>query len=152
MCYNDLHTASVLLEKYPQVQLMGWTALKIGTFLSSKLLFGVNKTVRQAALIREKSFVTLMNHSKELKNLHSSWVDPNNRSVIDLLTPQELYDEYPRVKYLDWTASRIGLFLNTELLIGVKNGTGRPSLIARPTFVSLIDHANSNLDKMKIYT
>jgi len=151
-CFNDLYTASVLREKYPQVALLGWTPLKIGTFLSSKLLIGTGKTQRQKAQIREKSFVRLMNHSIGSRNLHNSLIDPNNRSTIDLLTPQELYEEYPRVLLLDWTAARIGLFLHSKLLIGINHGAGRSSLIARPSFVELIELANSNLDSMKVYT
>jgi len=151
-CFEDLHTASELREKYPQVELLGWNALKIGTFLSSKLLIGTNKSSRQPALIREKSFVKLMNHSNDLRNLHNCLIDPTNRSCIDLLTPQELYEDYPRVMLLDWSAARIGMFLNAKLLIGIHKGSGRSALIARPSFVSLIELANSNLDYMKVYT
>lgn len=152
MCFNDLHTTSVLLDKYPQVELLGWSPLKIGTFLSSQLLLGINKSARQAALIREKSFKALIEYSNELRDLHKILIDPAKRNVIELLTPQELYDDYPRVQLLDWSAARIGLFLNCKLLIGVDHGAGRSSLIARPSFVALINFANSNLDKMKIYT
>jgi len=134
------------------VELLGWSCAKIGTFLSSRLLTGVSPTKRSPALIREKSFVRLIQYSIEIKNMRNGLIDPTNRNVIDLMTPQELYEDYPRVILLDWNAARIGLFLKTKLLIGIENGAGRSSLIARPSFVSLIEHANSNLDRMKVYT
>lgn len=151
MCFAHLHPINYLVEKYPQVELLGWTPLKIGIFLSSKLLMGINKTARQGALIREKSFVSLIKYSNDLRNLHNVLVDPQNKNVIELLTPQECYEEYLRVKYLDWNAAKIGMFLNSKLLIGVDKGQGRSSLIAKPSFLALIEYANTNLDKMKVY-
>lgn len=151
MCFDDLHTPGYLYENYPQVESLGWTPQKIGVFLYSKLLLGRNKSAREPALVREKSFLALIHHSNDIRTLHNTLVDPSKRTRTDLLTPLELYEEYPRVILWNWNAASIGMFLNSHLLIGIHKGSGRSAQIARPSFVALIELVNSNLDYLKVY-
>lgn len=150
-CFDDLLSPKDLHVKYPQVELLGWTPQKIGTFLSSNLLIGTSKTARNPALIREKSFLNLVRHSNDGRSMHNILVNPTNRKTTDLLTPLELYDEYPRIVLWNWNAARIGMFLNCHLLIGIHKGNGRSALIVRPSFVALMELVNANLDYMKVY-
>lgn len=159
-CFDDLHTARVLYDKYCNVEYLGWSPSRISMFLSANLLVGVPSSKRFPARIREKSFVKLIEFYQQVIEIRNGLIDP--RSVLEetnpvdkfaeiLLTPQELFDAYPRVELLGWTSARIGVFLKCKLLIGVTRGAGRSSLISQASFIRLIEFANSNLDRMKVY-
>lgn len=159
-CFNDLHTAHVLYNKYCNVEYLGWSASRISMFLSANLLVGISGSKRYPARIREKSFLKLIQFYREVIEIRNGLIDPASTNMNEnskdrfaemLLTPQELFDAYPRVELLGWTSARIGVFLKCKLLIGVTRGTGRPSLISQASFIRLIEFANSNLDRMKVY-
>lgn len=144
--FNDLLTPKSLCNKYPQTKFLNWTPSKVGTFMASSLLIGVPKNTKKPAQIREKSFSELIEYTKELND----FFDEDMREC-DLYTPFELFEMKPRVELLNWTPSRIGMFLKNRLLIGIDKGLSRPSLIYLPSFTSLIERANKNLDKRKVY-
>lgn len=62
---KDLYTPEELIQKYPQVKMIGWTSTKIGIFFHSGLLIGYQSRKERKALILEDSFIELvdyMNH------------------------------------------------------------------------------------------
>jgi hypothetical protein len=61
----DFYTPEELIQKYPQVKMVGWTSTKIGIFFHSGLLIGYHSGKERKALILEDSFIELvdyMNH------------------------------------------------------------------------------------------
>lgn len=151
MYYSDLMCPKFLCEKYSQVLLLGWTPAKIAMFLQAQLLIGVVKSRNNPCMIREKSFVRLLNYSRNLSEINNVLLDPKGRGTINLMTPMELYETYPRVQLNSWTAANIGMYLNCKLLLGVYKGSGRSSIIAESSFLKLIEYSNSVLEWRKVY-
>lgn len=65
---ESLYTPAELIEKYPQVQKFGWTAVKIGMFYHSGLLFGRYSHLEKKSLIQENSFIRLMTFFNEINS------------------------------------------------------------------------------------
>lgn len=151
MINTDLKCPKFLCEKYEQVLLLGWTPAKIAMFLQAQLLVGVVKSRNRPCMIREKSFVRLLNYSRNLSDINNVLLDPKGRGTINLMTPMELYEAYPRVQLNSWTAASIGMYLNCKLLLGVYKGSGRSSIIAESSFIKLIEYSNSVLEWKKVY-
>lgn len=150
-CYDDLKSPKSLCDKYSQVLMLGWTPAKIVMFLQAQLLIGVLKSKNRSCMIREKSFIKLLNYSRDLSEINNILLDPKGRGSINLMTPMELFEAYPRVQLNSWTAASIGMFLNCKLLLGVYKGSGRSSIIAECSFLNLIEHTNNILEWKKVY-
>ena len=61
-----LFSPSELVELYPQVNKLGWTATKIGIFFRSGFLVGFLSGKENKALITEESFVKLLQFIAEV--------------------------------------------------------------------------------------
>ncbi len=60
MATLDYYTPEELMERFPQVERLGWNASKIGIFFSSGLLVGHSGRKERKALILESSFIELI--------------------------------------------------------------------------------------------
>ncbi len=61
-----------------------------------------------------------------------------------------LFDRYKSVRVLGWNLSRIGIFVNSSLLLGFPNERQKPTLICERSFQALIKLANKTVDAQKI--
>lgn len=55
-------TPEELIKKYPEVKDIGWTSSKIGVFFSGGLLQGKHCKREKRSLIRESSFIDLIDY------------------------------------------------------------------------------------------
>ena len=63
MALSNYLTPEELMHRYPQVELLGWSSSKVGTFYSSGLLLGHRCGKEYKALILEPSFQELMDYA-----------------------------------------------------------------------------------------
>lgn len=139
-CFKE---PSIWLEKYPNsVQFLNWNASRIGVFYNSYLLYGQKKNVKETVLIEGNSYLSLMSLTDKMNQAHTITVGQADYCVYDLLTPEELMEEYDEVEeVLGWTATKIGIFYWSKLLVGSSNGKGRSVMITRKSFLLLVEHA-----------
>lgn len=58
--HHDYHTPDELMQRFPQVRMLGWNSSKIGIFFSSGLLIGYHCGKEKKAMILESSFIELI--------------------------------------------------------------------------------------------
>ncbi len=149
--YPDLKTPKWLCQEYSQVELLGWSPSKIGIFLTSNLLVGVLKTNKTSCMIREKSFLKLMSYACLINSRYNELLNLNKKEALNLMSPMELFQEYPRVELIGWNAAKIGMFLNSRLLVGIQKDSKQASLITEKSFQRLVGYVNDNLDWKKVF-
>jgi len=136
--HPQLLTPDQLIHKYSQLENVGWNASKIGTFFSAGLLLGKRTPVR--AYIQESSFKELVEYYNKV--LMKCSIDLESKKHLDHLSAEELLVKHPDViTVLHWNASKIGIFFNSGLLRGYRNGESR-ALIQELSFEELIRYAN----------
>lgn len=81
-----------------------------------------------------------------LTNSYDMYYDPN-----DFKTCAELIEKYPNVDLLGWSARNLGIYQSGTLLIGKRSGRESKTLIYEPSFLELMDFANNQLDKRRVY-
>lgn len=69
---GDYYTPSELIEKYPEVEEVGWTPVKIGMFLNAGLLRGYYASSEKRNVIEEQSFTKLIDYFNELNSLNNN--------------------------------------------------------------------------------
>ena len=62
------YTPSELMELYPQVKKIGWTAQKIGTMFRCGFLVGFMSGKENKAMILEESFVKAIKYVNDVNN------------------------------------------------------------------------------------
>ena len=63
-------------------------------------------------------------------------------SSLNYLTPEEIINQYPQVKILGWSASKVGTFYSSGLLLGYRCGKEYKAMILEPSFKKLMDYVN----------
>ncbi len=135
-------TPDELVHKYPQVESLGWNASKIGIFFSGHLLNGNWSRHANKALINEISLIELMEYTNAVSAKRTFSIIPvqlNN----NYLTPQELSEAYPQIFQLKWSAITIGIFFNSGLLLGHRNGKVYKAMIVESSFIDLMNYVKS---------
>lgn len=69
----------------------------------------------------------------------------------DFKTCAELIEKYPNVDLLGWSARNLGIYQSGTLLIGKRSGRESKTLIYEPSFLELMEFANNQLDKRRVY-
>lgn len=68
--------------------------------------------------------------------------------TINLYSPTELLELYPDALKLGWTATKIGIFFRSGLLVGFISGKENKAMITEESFVKLMKFVNQvNLDR-----
>ncbi len=57
-------------------------------------------------------------------------------------SPAELLEIYPKAKKIGWTATKIGIFFRSGLLVGFISGKENKAMILEESFVKLIKYTN----------
>lgn len=131
-----------LVHKYPQIELLGWNASKIGVFFSAHLLIGNWNRNSNRALINEFSLIELMEYTNAVSAKRTFSTVPCVPIRYNYLTPQELTEAYPQIIQLKWSAITIGIFFNSGLLLGHRNGKDHKALIIESSFIDLVNYVN----------
>jgi hypothetical protein len=133
-------TPDELVHKYSRVEsVLGWNASKVGTFFSAGLLHGHRKFFK--SYIAEKSFLELVQFVNTVSIKKQLNFDAP-AAVCNLLTPEELMEKYEQVLSWGWSASKIGTFFSSGLLLGHRNGKEYKALIIETSFLDLMDYVN----------
>ena len=119
MPYSNVNYQSpqYLCEKYNQVEFWNWNPQRIGVFLNSFLLIGDPRKGKITAQIDERSFQALIKFANSIVDFHKIKYKDHAACSYELLTPEELINQNPRVKAVRWTPTKIGIFLSTNLLL-----------------------------------
>ncbi len=137
--HHQLLTPDQLIHKYPQLEYLGWNATKIGTFFSAGLLIGWRK--HEKSFILESSFKDLIDYYNNV--VTKCRIDLDCKKHSNVATPEELLFKYPQVVHVwDWNTSKIGVFFNSGLLRGYRNGKENKALIQEISFEELIRFTN----------
>ena len=75
--YHDLQTPKKRCEKYSQVSLMGWSPVKITIFLNANILVGVLKKPSTPTVIRERSFLDLIEYANRILEWKKIYINKN---------------------------------------------------------------------------
>ena len=78
-----------------------------------------------------------------MKNWIFYWMCP-----IRLYSPTELLELYPEAAKLGWTATKVGIFFRSGLLVGFVSGKENKAMITEASFVKLLKFVTEvNLDR-----
>ena len=135
-------TPDELVHKYPQVESLGWNASKIGIFFSAHLLNGNWNRHANKAFINELSLIELMEYTNAVSAKRTFSTVPSVQLNNNYLTPQELVEFYPQIIQLKWGSIVIGMFFNSGLLLGHRNGKDHKALIVESSFIDLVNYVN----------
>lgn len=75
----DYYTPDELMQRYPQVKMLGWNSSKIGIFFSSGLLIGYHGGKEKKALILESSFIELIEFANTISVKKQVFTYPKNQ-------------------------------------------------------------------------
>lgn len=71
--------------------------------------------------------------------------------LINYLTPGEIIDNYPQLKYKhNWSENLVGSLLRSNLLKGYYDRTRRASMIEESSVMELIQFLNNKIEAQKI--
>jgi hypothetical protein len=75
---QDFYTPEELIQRYPQVKMIGWTDTKIGIFFHAGLLIGFQCRKERKALILESSFVELVEYLNHVTLKRQVFIPPKD--------------------------------------------------------------------------
>lgn len=145
----DYRSAAYLCEKYREVEFWNWNPKRLGVFLNSFLLIGDPRKGKKSAQIDESSFLALIKFANTIADLKKIEYKNYKASRYELFTPEELIEQNPRVKAVRWTATKIGIFLSTNLLFGIRKSSSEGCLITKTSFELLINHTLGTINRRK---
>ncbi len=76
---HDYYTPEELMQRFPQLKMLGWNSSKIGIFFSSGLLIGYHSGKEKKALILESSFIELIEFTNTISVKKQVFTYPKNQ-------------------------------------------------------------------------
>ena len=143
---SDLMTPNELCETFPRVKkMLNWVPVKVGMFLTYKLVHGFKSVQEKRSMIVELSFLELEQfalRNKRISREHDYEEEDDPEHGKRFYTISELFKKYSFVKdSYNWNIPAIGMFFNSHLLRGyISKKQSHQIMILEESFLELLEY------------